>query len=303
MHLLHNNYMTSTGNGPTWSVQINPPSRPVKSYYEETKIACEMIYAEKNGPLQLCLSGGLDSEYVLSVLLSLKMDVEVYIMKTKYNHDETKYAFKFCEQKNLTPKIIDLDFDKFIESGEMIEIAESINCCNFMIATNMWLIKQLGGTVITGNDPPHLKYNKSDNKWYLDEEEIIHSQLAFYRKYNISGTPYLLSYTPEQMLSFLIDPTIERLANNEYEGKLGTNSSKVFVFNNGTSFNLEQRKKLTGYELISDHPIISHPDIQTVFSWKSKYEGTSDHQYHEVVNKLKSGVPSVATAICPSNNI
>lgn len=294
MDLLHNNYMRSEGHGPTFAVEIDPPTRPVKSYYEETVIACEMIWSKKDAPLQLCLSGGLDSEYVLAVLLRLGMTVEPVIMRTKYNSPEIKYAFRFCHEHNLEPTVIDLDYDKFISSDQYLEIAETMMCADWRIPANMWLAEQLTGTVITGNDPPHMKLNTKNNLWYLDEEEIIHSQLRYWHVKGIKGTPFLLSYTPEMMLSFLLDPTMEKLANHEYPGKLGTNSTKVHVFNNVSNFNLMQRVKKHGYELVEKHPIFSHPNIQTVKSWQSKWKGTSDHQYHEVISKLKSGKSSKA---------
>jgi hypothetical protein len=289
MELLHKNYLRSEGHGPTFCVEIDPPSRPVKSYFEETVIACEMIWNQKEGPLQLCLSGGLDSEYLFSVLLKLGMKVEPIIMRTKYNGPEIKFAYKFCYENNIEPTIIDLDFDKFIESDRYLETAESMMCADWRIPVNMWLVEQLTGTVITGNDPPHMKLNTKDNLWYLDEEEIIHSQLRFWKLKGIKGTPFLLSYTPEMMLSFLIDPTMEKLANHGFPGKKGTNSTKVHVFNNGSGFNLEQRTKKHGYELVEKFPIFNHPNIQLVKSWESKWKGTSDHQYHRVIEKLKSG--------------
>jgi hypothetical protein len=246
MELLHGNYLRGYGHGPTWTVEIDPPTRPVKSYYEETKVAIEMVWANKQGPLQLCYSGGLDSEYVLSVLLEMGMTVEPVIMRTAYNHPETNYAFRFCEDKRLTPTIIDLDYDKFVESGQLLEIAKNIDCASWQIPANMWLCSQLDGTVITGNDPPHL-IKKADGLWYLDEEEIIHSQFNYFKKYNIYGTPFLLSYTPELMYSFLIDPTMSDLGNDRIQGKLGSNSTKVHVFNNNNgAFRLENRTKLCG---------------------------------------------------------
>lgn len=284
--------MRSSGNGPTWCVEIDPPSRPVKTYFEETKIACEILWANKTSPLQLCYSGGLDSEFVLSVLLHLGMEVEVVIMNTQYNYHETKYAYKFCESKNITPTVVDLDYDWFVESGKLLEIAESMKCAQWQIAANMWLATQMTGTIITGNDPPHMKLNQKNNLWYLDEEEVIHSQFNFWKQHRLEGTPFLLSYTPEQMLSFLLDPTMEKLANHGFPGKLGTNSTKVHVFNKDSDFNLEQRVKQSGYEIAERSPIFNHPDIQTVISWKDKWKGTSDHQYHKVVQLLKSGQSS-----------
>lgn len=296
MDLLYNNYMRSSGNGPTWCVEIDPPSRPVKSYYEETVIAMQMLWDLKDAPLQLCYSGGLDSEYVLAVLRQLGMDVEVVIMRTAYNYPETEYAFKYCDANNITPTVIDLDYDKFVDSYEFVEIAESMKCSVWTLVANMWLAKQLDGTVITGNDPPHMKLNTNDNKWYLDEEEIIHSQFNFWRQNNIKGTPFLLSYTPELMLSFLLDPTMEKLANHGFPGKLGTNSTKVHVFNNNSGLNLENRVKKCGYELVWQSEIYKHPHIKLIESWQDKWMGTSDHQYHDVVAKLSNGESSKAYA-------
>ena len=296
MQLVDNNYLRSSGNGPTWTVEIDPPRRPVRSYYEETLIAAEMLWERKQSKLQLCYSGGLDSEYVLSILLKFGMTVEVVIMRTQYNYHETQYAFKFCEARNIKPTIIDLDYDKFVESGKLLEIAESMKCAAFQIPCNMWLASQLDGTVITGNDPPHLKLNPKDNLWYLDEEEIIHSQFNYWKMHGLEGTPFLLSYTPEQMLAFLVDPAIEKLANHGFPGRLGTNSTKVEVFNRGTGFNLEQRTKQNGYEHVETSQIFQHPDIQTIVSRKDRWLGTSDHQYHKVVKTLSSGLTSTATA-------
>lgn len=296
MNLLYNNYMRSSGHGLTWCVEIDPPTRPVKSYYEETAIACEMIWSQKIGKLQLCLSGGLDSEFVLAVLLKLGMEVEPVIMRTQYNDHETQYAFRFCSKNNIEPTVIDLNYDAFIDSNRYVDIAESMMCADWRIPCNMWLASQLDGTVITGNDPPHLKLNQNlkEKLWYLDEEEIIHSQLNYWRMNGIHGTPFLLSYTPEQMLSFLLDPTMEKLANHEFEGKLGSNSTKVHVFNNQSGFDLEQRIKQTGYEKVIESKIFEHPNIKYIQTLESKWKGTSDHQYHEVVKKLKSGQTSSA---------
>ena len=294
MELIYNNYLRGSGHGLNWNVEIDPPSHPVNSYYEETVAAAEIIWSQKQGPLYLMYSGGLDSEYVLSVFLKLGMDVTPVIMRMNndYNAHDIDYAFWYCEERNLKPTVIDLDFDKFVESGELIRIAESVKCSVFQLPASMWLASQLDGTVITGNDPPHLKLNKNNNLWYLDEEEYNHTLLTYWKEYGVHGTPYFTSYTPEMMLSFLTDPSIEQLANHGFPGREGSNSTKIDVYNRGTDFNLVQRAKQTGYEVIRESAIFQHPDIQTVRSWRDKWYGTSDHQYHEVVAKLSNGEQS-----------
>jgi len=292
MELIHNNYLRGSGHGPTWQVAIDPPTRTIKSYYEEVCIAAEMVWAQKLGTMYVSLSGGLDSEFVLAVLLSLKMNAVPVIMRTQYNHPETAYAFKFCEKNNLTPVVFDLDYDNFVKSGKVLEYCNLMKCSVPWHASNAWVIQQLDGTVLTGNDPPHMK-KKEDGLWYLDEEEHIHSQLRGFRKNNIHGTPYLLSYTSETMYAFLTHPTMVTLANDRLPGKTGTNSSKIRVFNtNKGKFTLEQRIKKSGYELIENSDIKNHPDIQAVWSW-DHWRGSSDHQYHKLIKTLSAGKTSI----------
>jgi hypothetical protein len=286
IELTHKNYIRGSGTGLSWSVEIDPVSRPIKSYYEETVIAAEMIWAEKKSPLYLCYSGGLDSEYVLNVFLQLGMAIQPVIMRTQYNQPEIEYAFKFCNERNINPTIIDLDYDKFVESGQFLEIANETKCAAYQYIANMWLTSQIDGTVITGDSDPHLFLGQNNN-WYMDEWEPTYRQFDYFKKHNIEGTPFFVSYTPEQLLSFIVDPTMQRLVNNEIPGKKGSYSSKVHVYNNQNKFVLEQRTKLTGYELVETSPIFNHPDMRLVNSWKQTMWGKSNFEYYSLVNKLK----------------
>jgi hypothetical protein len=283
--LLYDNYLQTSGNGPTWKVEISNPSRFIKSYYEETVNVAEILWSQKQGNLFLCYSGGLDSEYVLSVFKSLGMPITPVIMRTQYNHHETQYAFKYCDENSITPVIIDLDYDKFVESGEFLKIATEYKIAAYQLPSNLWLTTQIDGTVITGDSDPHL-FLHNDNKWYVDEIEPVYAQFEFFKKNNIHGTPFFLSYTSEQYFAFLTDPTMLSLARNEIPGKTGSYSSKVHVYNNQNRFKLEQRVKKHGYEIVEQSPIFNHPDIQLVNSWKDKWWGSSNHEYFQLIEGL-----------------
>jgi hypothetical protein len=285
MHLVDNNYIRTKGNGSTWHVEFDLPRRPLKSFYEETVIAAEMIWANKTGKIQLCYSGGLDSEFVLGVFLKLGMNVETVIMKTQYNFPEVNYAFKFCEANNIKPTIIDLDYDKFVESGEFLRIASDMKCAAWQIPPNMWLAGQLDDTVITGDSNPHLRLYP-DNKWYLEEREVFHSQFNYWKNNNIQGTPFFLSYTPEMFWAFVSDTTMYNLCNNKIPGKQGSHSSKVNVYNKNSDFNLEPRKKLHGYELVELSSIFNHNDIKTVNAFDKEWGGIEYFNYHDLILRL-----------------
>lgn len=288
MDLTFNNYLRGTGNGPTWHVDIDPPNRPVASYFEETIKTAEYIYANKTGKLYVLYSGGMDSEYVCNVLLYLKIPFTPVIIKLQpsYNDHDVEYAYKFCRDKNLKPVIFDIDYDKFVKTGKIVEIAESMDCCSLMIPATMHVAEQLDGFVLMGNDPPYMRLNQSTNTWQLEEEEVIHSIMKFFHRKNLQGCPFFLSYTPEMLLSFLLEPSMKKLANHRFPGRLGTNSTKIEVFNNGSGFNMENRIKFTGYETILKSEIFLHENIQLLESYRPKWNGCYKEDYHKVVERL-----------------
>jgi len=286
---LQSGYLTWSGTGTSWCVNINSVSRPIKSFYEETVLVAEKIWAEKQGKIHLCYSGGLDSEYVLAVFRTLGMPISPVIMRTQYNHHEIQYAFKYCDENSITPIIIDLDYDKFVESGEFLKIATEYKIAAYQMPSNLWLTTQIDGTVITGDSDPHL-FLHNDKKWYVDEIEPMYTQFEFFKNNNVYGTPFFLSYNSEQYFAFLTDPTMVSLARNEIPGKTGSYSSKVHVYNNQNRFKLDQRVKKHGYEIVEQSPIFNHPDIQLVNSWKEKWWGSSNHEYFKLIEKNNYGI-------------
>jgi len=298
MNLIKDNYLRGSGNGKYWHVDIDPPKGKVKSYHEETLETARYVYENKQGKIHLLYSGGLDSQYVFNVLHSLKMDFVPVIIRVQgrgmihdYNHEESKYAFEHCKCLGIKPKVIVFDFDPFFESGELIELADQFECGSWMIPATMKVAKELDEFIVMGNDPPYLKYFQDTDSWCLEELEIIHSILRFFHRFEVPGCPFFLSYRAEQMLSFLLDPTIVDLANGKYPGKLGTNSSKCHVFNNGSGFNMvnydwKTRKKMTGYEEFLNTDLGKSYMMDHFQAWKLQYYGGYYEDYHRVVERL-----------------
>ena len=299
MELTKNNYLRGTGHGNEWHVTIEPPIRKVKTYFEETVDAMEKLYDTKTGKFQVLYSGGVDSQYICEVFLKLKMDFDTVIIRLVsdtgevYNQHDIAYAYEFCEKNNITPIIYDVNFDDFVESGKIVEIAESVNCCSFALPTTFYVANKLDGYSIIAGGDPYIKYNESKNIWLFEELEYAHSSLRYYAKNNLNGSPFILSYTPEMMLSFLLDPKIVELGSGLVPGKTGSNSTKSHVYNNGSGFNIDvydflylTRVKYTGYEKISYSPIIEHPNLKIFEEYTKKWNGEYVEPYHDVVTRL-----------------
>lgn len=297
--------MRGTGSGHTWHVDIDPPLGRVRTYYEETIETVEYVYANKTGKFQVLFSGGMDSQYVCEVLLKLGMEFDTIIIQLTsksgeiYNSHDIRHANEFCQKKNITPTVIEVDFDKFVESGEILKIAESATCSTFAIPATMHVASQLDGFSLMGNDPPYLRL--VGEIWMLEELEYIHSVLRYYDKFKLNGCPFLLSYSAEMMLSFLLDPSIKQLGTNQLVGKTGSNSTKAHVFNNGSGFSIEpydfskssnyksalSRIKFTGYEQIyHTASLMNHPNIQKFAEFRDKWAGIYFEPYVDVIQRL-----------------
>lgn len=300
MEYTKNNYLYGTGSGHTWHVNIDPPKRKIKTYYEETLETVEYVYANKTGKFTLLLSGGLDSQYVCEVLLKLKIEFDTVIVEyfdkqgNQYNDHDTSWAYEFCKSKNIKPKIIKIDFDNLVESGKAVEIARSIECCSAAVSHLLSIIDQIDGFILMGNDPPYLRFEKPQKIWVLEELQYIHGLLRYFKKHNISGCPFLLSYSPEMMLSFLKDPAIVKLGTGQVPGKLGSNSSKSYVFNNGSDFNMpvydfssNHRIKVHGLEKIYQSSIRHHPNLSIFLdNFMNIWNGEYLEPYENAVERL-----------------
>lgn len=296
---LKNNFLCGTGSGNNWHVTIDPPTRKVKTYFEETTNAIENLYATKTGKFQVLYSGGIDSQYICEVFLKLKMEFDTIIIRLissegeVYNQHDILYAYEFCKKNNITPITYDVNFDEFVKSGKIVEIAESVNCCSFAIPATLYVANQLDGYSIIAGGDPYIKYDNFSNIWLFEELEYAHSSLRYYAKNNLNGSPFILSHTPEMMLSFLLDPNIVALGLGLVPGKIGSNSTKSYVYNNGSGFNIDvydfvsmNRIKYTGYEKINNSQIMQHPNLKIFEEFKKKWNGDYSVPYTEIIKKL-----------------
>jgi len=247
--LFKNNYYRQVGTGPTFSVEFDKIADTLLNHTEESKKAAAELYDLKQGDLHLCYSGGVDSEFMVSVFIELGIPFTPVLFKfNNYNKIDLGYALKFCELKNLKPLIIDIDFDSFVTSGRLLELCKKIK-------TSIWLragvcegISKLDGTVLLGDCEPYVSLDQETMAWNfkIDEHEFAWGNL--FVQNGIHGTPYFGSYTPGKFIAFLKNKRIQDIVSNKLPGKLGTVTSKSIVYNSNNNFNIKSRPKFHGYE-------------------------------------------------------
>lgn len=290
MKLTKDNYAVPSGTGPTWRLDFKPATRRIRSYWEEINDMADYMYANKTGKIYLLYSGGMDSEFCFNLFLEKGFDFTPVIIRLNPNHNnhDLKYAMDFCESKGVKPLIYDVDFDHFVKSGKIIEVAESMDCSGHQIPTTMHVARQLDGFVVMGDCPPYISPDPKTKVWSFMELEQVWSILKYFKKYNLEGCPFFLTWSPELLLSYLIDPTYMALGNNLIYGKLGSNTSKVHVYNRNNNFNMVNRTKYTGYEHVETNELFNHPNLK-IFrdQFASKWGGIHKEDYFDLIEKLK----------------
>jgi hypothetical protein len=261
--LRFNDYFVGRGTSESWNIDLKSCQRAPGTFHEELIINAEIIRSLSDLPIYLMYSGGIDSEYILDIFLSLKIPITPVIIKlSNYNAYDVDFATRYCESKSITPIIIDINFDHFVTSGKFLEIATDIECPVYQYPSIFYAAGKLDGIILKGSDEPH--FAKINDEWVFDEMERIYTVARWYEKYNIEGTPSFLNWSAETLLSFMNDSDITSLFNDKWPGRMGTNFLKPAIWSRVSQ--LTHRDKKDGFENIRQSPIFQHPDIQSILS-------------------------------------
>lgn len=109
-------------------------------------------YLEENN-YNLFLSGGVDSENMANILLKCNIRftpiIVTYSHQNKILNDyDIKYAFDYCKEKNLTPKIIDIDIINFFNSGKVMEYCRKYKCVSPQFAPILHAFNEIDGNIL-----------------------------------------------------------------------------------------------------------------------------------------------------------
>jgi hypothetical protein len=290
MQFIKDNYLRVSGTGDSFRFEVDPPKDRSVEFHDACISVANEVYSQKQGKLYLMYSGGVDSEYILELFLSLGMDITPVIVRLKpnYNEHDIKYAIDFCESRKLKPIIYDIDFDDFVKSGKIIEIGEASRCGAYELPSTFHAVSQLDGTIVMGSHgPPHItKFKIPGGVWVVNEMEKLHSALRYFEHNKIHGYPFFLAHTAEQYYSFLMHPTNKDLAENKYLGWQNNNFIKWKMFNELSGFNMPERPKFTGYENIEKSDIFKHENLQWFQTVGTKWHGFYGVNFFDMIKHL-----------------
>jgi len=249
--------------------------------------------------IRLCFSGGIDSEVMVQAFMFAEVPFECIIFRlgSNFNQHDIDYATGFCDRYGIRYELVDIDILGFVKNKEHYNYCEAYQVKELAIMAlmkGMDIIDRKDYVYLMGGELYLVKKqnlsnfydDKTDNykyEWnHFVRENNDLALFKFSQKRNIPLISEFFSYTPEIMYSYLTDPHIVRLTNNEIKWKFSLMSSKPYVYSK--YFLLEPRPKYHGYEEIIDLNHIVTDDLQ-VFG--HNVENYIETKYSDLIEKLR----------------
>lgn len=226
--------------------------RPVLDWRAECVKAAQDLQASTEKPLYLCFSGGLDSEVVAESLRYARVPFRAAITRFEkdLNIHDFSWAVTYCETHHIPYEFMPLNIEEFYLGGEIWNYAKPSACIFPMITPTMKLMEWVaakGGFPILGSADCYLV--KTPSGWHAQESEPIASLFRYQLATQLEAQAGFFIWSPEQILSFMLDPLVRQLVANRIPGVSNSGQIKHRIYSQYFP-NLQPREKYLGFEKI-----------------------------------------------------
>lgn len=243
----------------TMALYFSPYSLKSLSYKDALYYNARMIAEHFNGPFDVMLSGGIDSEVVVRVNhdLGIAQNVYVFRLEDNLNIRDVESAERICHMLGIRLNVVDFNASKWLDlNGE--KYYKMTYTPKVEVLMRLGWVDCLDNIVITGNGEPYWVRNlkedySSKSTWNFVWNEwdfSIGSYLEQTGRINVADW-YL--FTPEITHTFHSCPVIANLLDDRLEGKLSSWSSRYEVYKDIWP-TFEYKKKLVGLEGTNSPP-------------------------------------------------
>lgn len=235
-------------------VRYGRAQRPPMDFKSELMHTAKLIQnLAQNKPIVVLFSGGLDSELVLRSFLEADVPVKAATMRFSkdLNLHDIQYAIDFCHSNKITHDVYELDIEHFLKN-DLSSYAAPVMCPSPQFPAILWLLDQIEGFPVIASGDTFLKRAESTNDFTFYEREKYFSYYYHLIRSERPGVPAFLQYTPELLLSFLLDPTLKEYVSHRAKKEKLLSISKYKYDIYSSHFDLKHREVVNGFEKIQD---------------------------------------------------
>lgn len=240
-------------NSKCYSTFFKPDRKTFLSFKEELLLAASTTLDSHPG-LTPCIffSGGVDSEVLLRAFADIGSSPNVYIVR--YENDiniyDVSYAVVACNQLGVKYKIIDFNLKRFYEN-DAESISEKAQIDRPRALPQLKFMDYVDGLPLYGSADLTLMRSNDDystkSGWFLRCWEHDTSWSKYARTINRPAVLEWFKWSPGIVYSYFNTIWCQHLINDDYYGKLGTNSTKIIGYREAYP-DLVSRTKKTGFE-------------------------------------------------------
>lgn len=230
-----------------------PYTGKIKSFRQELNNVASSI-RDHYSNLSPCVmfSGGADSEVVIRSFLDIGITPDVYIFRYEndYNIYDVSYAITVCSMLGINYKLIDFNLKKFYEN-DAEQISEISQIDRPQALPQLKFMDYVDGLPVYGASDISLT-RSNDNysakgTWNIScwEHDVGWSKYA--KTINRPAVMEWFKWTPGVVISVTQLQWFKNLIDDQYIGKLGTNSTKILGYQEAYQ-DIINRSKKTGFE-------------------------------------------------------
>lgn len=270
-----------------WNVNITEEMLDVAysaTLEENCKLAVMNLPSSVGSRPAVCLSGGVDSQTVVDTFLYAGVTPEVVIFNFLDDHNihDVSHAIKFCESRNITPRLIDLDVIWFL-NNQSYDFATKYKISSPQFAVHLYLtgkLKDLGYTsaIFGGNNLTQY----TDFSWYTPtKEETDWCKYSKAINFPIIGSFWLQDWRLSLMATIFTPYVNATDAMHRYE-------SKILCYKTMGYDVIPQEQKYNGFETIK-----KYYEEMTGDGW------TFEHQFRKPIRKFAGFYTNNPITIAP----
>jgi hypothetical protein len=238
-------------------------------YFDSLIYNAKMVAENFQGPFDILLSGGIDSEIIVRInhKLGIKQNVYTFRLENDYNIRDVESAYSICKNLGIKHNIIDWNLQRWVENDAYGVYQKTFSPIIERMVRFDWF-KYLDNIIVMGEGEPYWRrdleedYSKK-SEWHLHwvEDYFMSSIYANLTNQIVIGEWY--NYTPEVVKSFHKLPLVKKLLNDEMSGKISCWSSRRDIHLDLFP-SIQKRFKLAGYEGANGYPF-SKPEFLEKF--------------------------------------
>lgn len=220
--------------------------------------------------VNVCLSGGIDSQFLMYVLSTLKKNIKIYIFSwiwddCVFNSPDVLHAIRFCKKYGYEYTNIEIDYKSFLETGKCLEVCKQYRAESPQIAMQLYMLGFIDNNnpIFLGSDTPLIQYdfaNQTCSVTGLNYQVYTTTAFLNYAKINKKIViKDLFKTSPKtQYLSYksFIDITKDnKLVYPKTNSPVSNYSLRLLTYNSlgATDYLMKPLLKNSGFEILKMH--------------------------------------------------